>query len=60
MVNYKDFDVVRVYEPDYAHIRKWISLPRKVVYLNLAAPPGARIIRISWDDDDDLLALPFD
>lgn len=57
---YKHFDKVEVYEPDYDHISKWISLPRKVVYINQAAMADAKIIRIGWDADDELFQLPFE
>lgn len=45
----KNFDVVEVYEPAFAHIRKWIYMARKVIYINQAAEPDAKIIRVDWD-----------
>ena len=45
----KHFDVVEVYEPDYAHIRKWIYMARKVIYINQAADADAKVIRVDWD-----------
>lgn len=60
MDNFRHFDVVEVYEPDYAHIRKWISLPRKVIYINQAAHPDAKVIRVGWSLSDNKFSLPFD
>ena len=53
----KNFDVVELYEPDKAHVRKWIHIPRKVVYINRAAAPDAKVIKICFDDDDILEML---
>lgn len=60
MDKYKHFDVVEVYEPEYEHVRKWISLPRKTIYINRAATRDAKIIRIGWSKNDNLFALPFE
>ena len=46
---YKGFDIVDVYEPDYPHIRRRVSIPRKVIYINRAASPDSKVIRVNWD-----------
>ena len=56
----KHFDVVDVYEPDHADIRKFISLPRKTIFINRAAPPDAKIIQVGWNIRDALQRLPFE
>ena len=58
--DYRNFDVVHVYEPDHAHIRRFISMPRKVVFINDAAPADAKVLRVGWTEDDDLFRLPFE
>lgn len=55
----KHFDVVEVYEPDHSDVRKFISLPRKIIFVNRAAPPDAKVIRVGWADDD-LYRMPLD
>lgn len=45
----KNFDVVEVYEPNYAHIRKWVYMARKVIYINRASDPDAKVICVDWD-----------
>jgi hypothetical protein len=49
MNQFRNFDIVDVYEPDYPHIRRWISMPRKVIYINRAASPDSKVIRVNWD-----------
>ena len=58
--DYSNFDRVHVYEPDHAHIRRFISMPRKVVFINDAAPADAKVLRVGWAADDDLFRLPFE
>ena len=57
---FKGLDVVDVYEPCYSHIRRWVSIPRKVIYIKRAANPDAKIIRIGWSGDDNMFTLPFE
>ena len=45
----KHFDVVEVYAPEYSHIRKWVYMARKVIYVNQAADANAKVIRVGWD-----------
>lgn len=56
----KHFDIVQVYEPDHADVRKFISMPRKTIFINRAAPTDAKVIRVGWSVCDDLRRLPFD
>lgn len=56
----KHFDVVEVYEPDHADVRKFISMPRKIIFINRAAPPDAKVIRVGWTIQDALQRLPFE
>jgi hypothetical protein len=49
MNQFRNFDIVDVYEPEYPHIRRWISMPRKVIYINRAASPDSKVIRVNWD-----------
>lgn len=57
---YRNFDRIHVYEPDHAHVRIFVSLPRKAVFINDAAPPDARVVRVGWTVDDNLFRLPFE
>lgn len=54
----KHFDVVDVYEPDHADVRKFISMPRKTIFINRAASPDARVIRVGWSVCDTLQKMP--
>lgn len=45
----KNFDVVEVYVPEYSHIKKWVYMARKVIYINRAASPDSKVIRVNWD-----------
>jgi hypothetical protein len=56
----KHFDVVEVYEPAFEHIRKWVLLPYKVIYVNKAALPDAKVIRVGWSRSDGMFNLPFE
>lgn len=56
----RHFDVVQIYEPDHADVRKFISMPRKTIFINAAASPTAKVLRVGWTRDDDLLRLPFE
>lgn len=56
----RNFDTVHIYEPDHADVRKFISMPRKTIFINVAASPQARVVRVSWTADDDLFRLPFE
>ena len=59
-ISFHNFDVVEIYEPDRADVRKFISMPRKTIFINRAAPTDARVIRVGWSVCDDLRRLPFD
>ena len=59
-ISFHNFDVVEIYEPDHADVRKFISMPRKTIFINRAAPTDARVIRVGWSVCDDLRRLPFD
>lgn len=54
----KYFDVVQVYEPYHEDVRKFISVPRKTIFVNMAASPAARVIRVGWDICDTLQKMP--
>lgn len=43
LANYKQF-CVNV--PEHADVEKFIYLHRKVIYINIAAHPGAKIIKL--------------
>lgn len=57
---YRYFDVVEIYRPDLEDVRKFVSLPRKTIFINKAAPRDANVLRIGWTEDDALFGLPFD
>ena len=59
IINLRNFDVVEVYEPNHADVRKFVSLPRKTIFLNRAAPAGAKVVRVGWSVCDDLQRMPF-
>lgn len=56
----RHFDIVEIYEPDHSEVRKFISLPRKIIFINRAASPDAKVIRVGWSICDDLQRLPFE
>lgn len=58
-VSTRSFDVIDMYEPTAADVRKIISLPRKTIFINRAAKPDAKVIRVSCADDD-LYRMPLD
>lgn len=55
---FKHFDVVDVYEPEHADVRKFISLPRKIIFINRAASLDAKVIRVGWEACDTLRKMP--
>ena len=56
----RHFDTVEIYEPDHSEVRKFISMPRKTIFINRAAAPNARVIRIGWSVCDTLQRMPFE
>lgn len=58
IISYKNFYKVDVYEERLPHIRLWVMLPRKTIFINRAAERDANIVRVGWDANDDLLRLP--
>lgn len=56
--SFRNFDVVEIYEPDHADVRKFISLPRKTIFINRAAPSNAKVIRVGWSICDTLQNMP--
>ena len=47
-----DYDRVPIDAPEFPDVRKFVSASRKCVYINTAASPFARVVRLSFDDRD--------
>ena len=51
------FDRVNVYKTRMRNVRKMIHMPSKTIFINRAADPDAKVIKICFDDDDILEML---
>ena len=51
------FDRIYVYRTRMKNVRKLIHMPSKTIFVNRAADPDAKIIKVCFDDDDVLEML---
>lgn len=51
------FDHIEVHKTRMQHIRKMIHMPSKTIFINRAAAPDAKVIKVCFDDDDVLKML---
>ena len=51
------FDRIDVYKTRMKHIKKMVHMPSKTIFINHAADPDAKVIKICFDDDDILKML---
>ena len=49
---YSGFDRVVIDEPEYAAIRRFVSEPRKTIFVNAAADPDGITVKLTEADDD--------
>ena len=55
MVDNKKLQTVEIHRPEIRNVRKVVSVPNGVIYINRAAAPSANIIRLVQRLDE----LPF-
>lgn len=55
MVDIKKLQAVEIHRPELKNVRKVVSVPNGVIYINRAAAPSANIIRLVQKLDE----LPF-
>ena len=51
------FDRINVYRTRMKNVRKLIHVPSKTIFINHAAAPDAKIIKVCFDDDEVLQML---
>lgn len=52
------YPVVQIHRPEFPQVKKFVSVPYRVIYINLAAAPTANIIRVVVHPDDFVFRLP--
>ena len=52
MQDIKKFPAVGIYAPEIPQVRKIVSLPHKMIYINTAAAPGANVIRLVQREEE--------
>lgn len=58
MVDIKKLQTVEIHRPEIRNVRKVVSVPNGVIYINRAAAPTANIIRLVQQMDELLFVLP--
>lgn len=48
----KGFEQVIISAEDFPQVLKFISIPRRTIYINAAAQEGAKLVKLSYDDRD--------
>lgn len=48
----KSFRTVNVWIPEFPEVARIISLPKELIYINLSARPGAKIVRLIASVED--------
>ena len=48
-----EYKRMKIYRPQYPHIEKWIDAEFGVIYINQAAQPGAKIVRLITNRERD-------
>ena len=52
MQDIKKFPTVGICAPEIPQVRKIVSLPHKMIYINTAAAPGANVIRLVQREEE--------
>ncbi len=52
MQDIKKFPTVGIYAPEIPQVKKIVSLPQGVIAINLAAAPGANVIRLVQKEEE--------